>query len=150
MKTILITLLLGSSVIFGFGQYHHTPPRQVTESFQKEYPRSQPSHWSFSNNRWSVSFEDNDYNNGEMTAYFDGSGKHIENHIPYDYNDVPASVRNHARDSYGASDSYDYTRIDRYGEKPVYETQVRHKHHSKKTVYIDNDGHERDYHEYHY
>jgi hypothetical protein len=97
-----------------------------------------------------VSFEDNDYNNGETTAYFDASGRHIETHIPYDYNDVPASVRNHTRDHYGASDNYDYTRIDRYGEKPVYKTQIWHKNHSRKTIYIDNDGHEREYHEKYY
>jgi hypothetical protein len=150
MKTSLIALLLVFSVVFGFGQYHHTPPRPVTESFQKEYPRSTPSQWSHSNNGWSVTFEDNDYNNGETTAFFDGSGKHIETHIPYDNNDVPASVRNHARDSYGASDNYEYTRIDRYGEKPVYKTQVWHNNHSRKTVYMDNDGHERQYHEFHY
>ena len=150
MKKSFLTIVLGFSIVFGFSQYNHTPPMQVSESFQKEYPKSKPSQWSHSSNGWSASFEDNDHNNGEATAYFDASGKHVETHTPYDYNDVPASVKNHTRDSYGASDNYDYTRIDRYGEKPVYKTQVRHKNHSRKTIYIDNDGHEREYHEKHY
>jgi hypothetical protein len=149
MKRSLFTILLGLSAVFGFCQYSHTPPRAVTESFQKEYPQSKPSQWRHSNNGWSASFEDKDHNNGESTAYFNGSGKHLETHTVYDNNDVPASVRNHTRDSYGATDNYEYTRIDRNGEKPVYKTQVKHKSHGKKNIYIDNDGHERDYHENH-
>jgi hypothetical protein len=149
MKRGLITMVLGFSIVFGFSQHEHTPPRQVAESFQKEYPRSKPSQWSRSNDGWSVTFQDNDHNNGEATAYFDGSGKYVETHTPYDHNDVPVSVRNHARDSYGASDQYDYTRIDRRGEKAVYKTQVKSKKHNK-TIYMDNDGHEKEYHEKHY
>ena len=149
MKKSLFTLILGFSIVFGFSQHDHTPPRQVTESFQKEYPRSKPANWSQSGEEWSVSFQDVDHNNGEAKAYFDQSGKHIDTHVPYDQNDVPAPVRNHTHKSYGASNQYDYTRIDRYGEKPVYQTNVKHNK-KEKTVYMDNDGHERDYHDDHH
>ncbi|HEY2650110.1 MAG TPA: hypothetical protein VGI38_13010 [Puia sp.] len=149
MKKSLFSMILVLPVVFGFAQNDHKPPKQVSESFQREYPQSKPSKWSHSNEGWSVSFQDNDHNNGEATAYFDGSGKHLDTHIPYDQKDVPASVRNHTRDSYGASDQYDYTRIDRSGEKAVYKTQVKHKKHDK-TIYMDNNGHERDYQDKHY
>jgi len=142
-------MIFGFSVFFVFSQHDHTPPKQVSESFHREYPRSNPAKWSRSNDGWSVSFQDNDHNNGEATAYFDASGKYVETHIPYDKNDVPVSVRNHTRNSYGASDQYEYTRIDRSGEKAVYKTQVRHKK-QDKTIYMDNDGRERDYHDNHY
>jgi hypothetical protein len=146
MKKELFTTMFGLSVFFGFSQYDHNPPRQVTESFQKEYPRSKPSQWSQSDNGWSVSFQDNDHDNGEAKAYFDKSGKYLETHIPYDQNDVPVSVRNHTRDRYGASDEYEYTRIDRHGEKAVYKTEVKNKKHNR-TIYMDNDGHEKEYHD---
>jgi hypothetical protein len=149
MKKSLFTMILGFSVVFGFSQHDHTPPKQVSESFQREYPRSKPSQWTQSNDGWSVSFKDDDHNNGEARAYFDASGKHVDTHIPYDQNDVPVSVKNHARDSYGASDRNDYTRIDHNGEKSVYRTQVKYKKHDK-TIYMDHDGHERDYHDNHY
>jgi hypothetical protein len=149
MKKSLFSMILGLSVVFGFGQYNHKPPKEVSESFQREYPKSKPSKWSQSNEGWNVSFQDIDHNNGESTAYFDASGKHVDTHIPYDHHDVPVSVRNHTRDNYGASDQYDYTRIDRSGEKAVYKTQVKHQKHNK-TIYMDNDGHERNFHDEHY
>ena len=142
-------MVLAFSIVFGFSQHDHTPPKQVSESFQREYPRSKPSQWSRSNDSWSVSFTDRDHDNGEATAYFDASGKHVDTHIPYEKNDVPVSVRNHTHDSYGASDQYDYTRIDHSGEKAVYRTKVKHKK-QVKTIYMDSDGHERDYHDNHY
>lgn len=145
MKTILLSLIFGFSFVFGFSQHYNKPPKQVTESFYKEYPHSKPAKWNQSKDGWNVSFQDNDHNNGQATAYFDGSGKHLETQIPYEKNDVPASVRNHTQKSYGASDEYDYTRIERSGEKPVYKTEVKSKK-QHKTIYMDNDGHEKDYH----
>jgi hypothetical protein len=144
MKKSLFTILLGFGVVFGFTQNHHTPPKNVSQSFQKEYPQSKPSQWNQSNGGWSVSFKDNDHNNGEATAYFDASGKYEETHIPYDKQDVPSTVKNHVQSSYGASDKYDYTRIDNPDGKSVYKTQVKHKN-QNKTIYLDNDGHEKDY-----
>ncbi|MEJ0082378.1 MAG: hypothetical protein WDM78_15830 [Puia sp.] len=50
----------------------------MTESFYREYPRSKPAKWTQSKEGWSVSFQDNDNNNGEAMAYFDASGKHLK------------------------------------------------------------------------
>jgi len=124
------------------------PPKNVSQSFEREYPHSQPSQWTQSSVGWSVSFQDNDHNNGEAVAYFDGSGRHVDTHIPYDRHDVPATVRNHMHESYGGPDKYDYTRIDHAGEHDVYMTHYKHKK-QYKAVYMDNDGHERDYHDNH-
>jgi hypothetical protein len=149
MKRNLFTMLFGFVVVSGFSQHNNMPPKNVSQSFQKEYPQSQASQWSQSNAGWSVSFEDKDHNNGEATAYFDGSGRHVDTHIPYDKQDVPSPVKNHTQRSYGASDNYDYTRIDHSGEKTVYKTQVKHKN-QDKTIYMDNGGHEKDYQDKHY
>jgi hypothetical protein len=147
MKRSLFTVLFGLAVVVGFSQ-HNTPPGNVSQSFQKEYPKSQASQWSKSGTGWSVSFKDKDHNNGEATAYFDASGRQVETQIPYDKHDVPVPVKNHVQSSYGASDKYDYTRIDQSGEKTVYKTQVKNKN-QNKTIYMDNDGHEKNYQEKH-
>jgi hypothetical protein len=149
MKRSLITMILGFYVVFGYSQHNYTPPKNVSESFQKEYPKSKSSQWKQLNEGWSVSFQDKDHNNGEAMAYYETSGKHIDTHTPYDKNDVPLPVRNHAKNGYGSSDSYDYTRIDHSGEQTVYKTQVKHKNHDK-TIYMDNYGHEKDYQDKHY
>ncbi len=144
MKNILFTLLLAICSYYGFSQYNHRPPTNVSQSFQKEYPQSKPSEWSHSNRGWSVTFEDRDHNNGEATAYFDESGRHLETHIPYDDQDVPGPVKDHIRNSYRGADNYEYTRIDRPGEKGIYKTHFRHRK-KYKTVYVDYTGHERPY-----
>jgi hypothetical protein len=149
MKRSLFTILFGFGVVFGFSQHYNTPPKNVSQSFQKEYPHSQASQWDQSNDEWSVSFKDKDHDNGEATAYFDASGRHVDTHIPYDKHDVPSSVKNHVQHSYGGWDKYDYTRIDHAGEKSVYKTKVKHKNH-EKTIYMDNGGHEREYQDKHY
>ena len=141
-------MFFGFFVFIGFSQYNHTPPNGVSQSFQKEYPQSHPSYWSQSSVGWSVSFEDNDHNNGQVTAYYDESGRHVDTHIPYDRHDVPPTVRDHMSNSYGHSNNYEYTRIDHNGENNVYMTHYKHKKHYK-TVYMDNDGHERDYNDHH-
>jgi hypothetical protein len=149
MKRSLFTMLFGLGVVFGFSQQSNEPPRNVSQSFQKEYPQSHASQWNQSNTGWSVSFKDKDHNNGEATAYFDESGRHVDTHIPYDKHDVPSPVKKHMQHGYGTSDNYDYTRIDHYGEKTVYKTQFKHKN-REKTIYVDNDGHEKDYQDKHY
>jgi hypothetical protein len=148
MKRSLITLILGICVFLGFSQNEYNPPRNVTQSFQREYPQSQPSQWSHSSVGWSVTFEDRDHNNGEAVAHFDQSGRHVDTHIPYDEHDVPAPVRDHVRRSYTGAGDYEYTRIDRPGEQGVYMTHFKH-HKRYRTVYVDHSGHERDYRDHH-
>src|ERR1700676_3688075 len=106
MKRSLTTIMLGICVFFGFSQNGHTPPGNVSRSFQKEYPQSQPSQWNHSNAvGWSATFEDKDHNNGEATAYFDQKGRHVDTHTPYDNQDVPQPVRDHVKSSYAGSDN---------------------------------------------
>lgn len=149
MKKSLFTLLLGICCLYGFSQIGHNPPRNVSQSFQREYPQSNPSEWNHSSGGWSVNFEDKDHNNGETTAYFDQSGRHLETHIPYDDHDVPGPVKDHIRRNYSGADNYEFTRIDRPGEKAVYMTHFRHKK-KYRTVYVDYSGHEKAYKGRHY
>jgi len=149
MKRSLLTLILGLGVVAGFSQHYNTPPKNVSQSFHREYPKSHASEWSKSSSGWSVSFKDRDHDNGEATAYFNATGSYVETHIPYDKHDVPPPVKKHIQESYGSSDKYDYTRIDHYSGKTYYKTQVKHKNQSKN-IYMDNDGHEKDYHDKYY
>jgi hypothetical protein len=143
MKKSITTMFLGFCFVVGFSQNDHTPPRNISQSFSREYPQSRAAQWSRSNNEWSVSFEDNDHNNGEVTAHFDFTGRHIDTHIPYDNQDVPPTVTNHMRNQYGPSETYEYTRIDHKGEKPVYMSHYKNDR-GDKTIYMDNNGRERE------
>ena len=144
---IRLTLYLLFCVIFGFSQNNHLLPNNVSQSFQREYPKSSPSDWQQTNNGgWSVSFDDNDHDNGAVMAYYNKSGRHYDTHIPYDQQDVPSPVRNHMQKHYGSQGDYEYTRIDRSGEHSVYMTHYKHMN-NYKTVYINKEGHEKEYHD---
>jgi hypothetical protein len=153
MKRSILSLSAFFLVAFGFTQNRHTPPGSVSESFQREYPKSQPSQWQHSNQGWSATFDDRDHNNGEAIANFDASGRHIDTHIPYDQQDVPQPVRDHMQRSYGGSDPYEVTRIDRPRGNGLYMARYKHKN-KNKTIYFDQDGRERndykDNHHYEY
>jgi hypothetical protein len=146
MKKYLMTFLFGVVVSFGFPQSGHRPPKTVSESFQKEYPHSSPSRWTHSSTGWSVEFEDKDFDNGEVTARFDSRGRHLDTQIPYDDGDVPATVKDNLHKQYPGSDNYEYTRIDRAGDKPVYKARFKHKK-KYKTAYVDQQGERRSYHQ---
>ncbi len=141
-------MLFGLGVIFAFSQNGHNPPDNVRKSFQKEYPKSQPANWNQSKTGWSVDFEDKDHNNGEATAHFDASGSHVDTHVPYDNNDVPAPVIENVNSSYPGSDNQEYTRIDRPGESGVYQVNLS-QHGTPKTVYMDNKGEKKNYRDKH-
>jgi hypothetical protein len=145
MKKILMTFLFGVTMNFAFPQAGYHPPKAVSESFQKEYPHSSPSHWTHSATGWRVEFEDKDFDNGEVTANFDSRGKHLETQIPYDEGDVPAAVKDNLHKQYPGSDNYAYTRIDRPGNKPIYKATFRHKKKST-TTYVDQQGGKHNYH----
>lgn len=146
MKACL-TIFLFLCGIVGFSQMNHLPPDNITRSFQREYPKSQPTDWKKAHDGgWNVTFDDKDHDNGEAMAYYSKSGRRYDTHIPYDNKDVPSTVSNHMRKQYGGTSEYEYTRIDRPGEKTVYLTHYKHKN-NYKAVYINQDGHERDYHD---
>ena len=144
MKKSLITMLCMVSAFIAFSQNKNNPPKNVQESFQKEYPQSKSTAWVHSNTGWSVNFEDRDHNNGEVTANFDGNGKHLDTQIPFDNNDVPAPVKDNVRNNYPNSANYDVTRIDRSGENSVYQVNLKDKK-SNKTIYMDEKGQKKDY-----
>ncbi|HLX93044.1 MAG TPA: PepSY-like domain-containing protein [Puia sp.] len=144
-KNLKMTLLFCGLASFAFAQREYNPPTAVREAFQKEYPKSTPSHWTRSSAGWSVEFDDKDFDNGESTARFDSRGRHLETQIPYDEGDVPKEVKDHMKQHYPDADNYEYTRIDRPGEKPLYKAKFRHKK-AYSTTYVDDRGEQRDYH----
>lgn len=139
----------GMWMLITFAQSSHTPPRSVRESFQKEYPQSHPTRWSHTSNGWYADFDDRDHDNGEVTAHFDLNGKYFDTHVYFDNNDVPANVRDRVHSRYPDSENNEYTRIHRYDQSNVYEVKVRH-HHKSRIVYLDDRGHEVQYHDKHY
>ncbi|SRR5579871_697126 len=146
MKKFLMTFLIGVMVIPVFAQTSRHPPKAVSESFQKEYPHSSPSRWTHSAGGWSVEFEDRDFDNGDATAHFDSRGRHLDTQIPYDDGDVPVVVKDNLRKQYPGSDHYEYTRIDRRENEPVYKARFMHKK-KYRTVYLDQRGEHRNYHQ---
>jgi len=149
MKKRLITTLCGMWALIAFAQSNNTPPRHVRESFQKEYPQSQPTQWHHTNNGWNADFEDRDHNNGEVTAHFDVNGKYFDTHVLFENNDVPVTVRDRVHSQYPGSENNEYTRINRYDQSNVYQVKVRH-HNKYRTVYMNDRGHEVQYHDRHY
>jgi hypothetical protein len=149
MKKSLITGSIMLFALFAFSQNGYNPPGNVRNSFHKQFPQSQPSQWHHSGTVWSVQFDDIDHNDGEATARFDQSGRHLDTHVVYDNNDVPSPVVTNLNKRYPGSDDYQYTRINRHGQHDVYQVHMRH--HSKyKTVYVDRYGHQMEYHERNY
>src|ERR1022692_1859260 len=142
MKTCISTILFLLINHFAFSQVNH-PPKSVRESFQKTYPLSQPSHWDRTSGGWSVDFEDKDHDNGEATAHFSSTGRNIDTQVPYDNKDVPAPVVDNLHQKYNGSDNYAFTRIDRPGEKAVYQAQFTHQS-KHKTLYVDEKGNTKD------
>lgn len=145
MKNTLMIFLFGVIAAFAFAQSSYRPPKAVSESFLKEYPHSGSSHWSHTASGWSVEFEDRDHDDGEVTAHFDSRGRHIDTQIPYDEGDVPATVKDNLHKRYPGSGDYEYTRIDRAGEQPVYKARFKHQK-SYKTTYVDEHGEQKNYH----
>jgi hypothetical protein len=148
MKKILIAGVSLLLVKFSFSQDRHQPPSTVRESFQKEYPHSQPSQWNHSSAGWSVSFEDRDNDNGEVTAHFDTRGRHLDTHVRYDSHDVPNPVAKSINDRYPGAEGYRYTHIERQHAPDLYEVRFKHKGRNR-TTYLDENGREAHYNGWH-
>jgi hypothetical protein len=148
MKKAIITTLCGLWVLFVCAQNRYNPPKQVRESFSREYPQSQPTQWHHVNNTWSVDFDDRDHGNGEVTAHFDRTGSFLDTHIYYDNNDVPAPVRDRVHSRYPGSNNDEYTRIYRPGQGDIYQVHVRHKN-RYRTFYMNDKGEQRTYQDRH-
>src|SRR5580704_16593811 len=79
----------------------HHAPTAVRHAFQRDYPEAGDPQWNLTNGQWSADFTDHSqYDRGEMVAHYDRSGHHVDSHIPYDRNDVPAPVIEKTQRSY--------------------------------------------------
>jgi hypothetical protein len=139
MKHSLMTMIFFCAILTGFSQSGNEPPRNVRESFQKEYPHSQPSEWAHSSKGWTANFDDKDNNNGEAIAHFDRNGRHIDTYTRYDNNDVPNPVIKHLHSRYPVTDNYEISRIERRGHTDVFRAEVKHDGRSS-VLYIDEKG----------
>ncbi|MDP4217941.1 MAG: hypothetical protein Q8927_17190 [Bacteroidota bacterium] len=139
MKKLLIAGVSLLLTQFTFAQNRHEPPAPVRESFQKEYPHSQPNQWIRSSAGWSVSFEDRDNDNGFVTAHFDSRGRHMDTHVRYDNHDVPDHVVKTVQDRYPGAEGYRYVHIERPYAPDLYEIRFRHRG-RYRTTYLDENG----------
>jgi hypothetical protein len=149
-KAIFFTLILltVAGQLIAQSSRHHAPAA-VQQSFQKDYPEARNPQWSSTNGQWHASFTDHSQNDmGEMVAHYDQNGRHVDSHIPYDRNDVPAPVIERTHRRYRGGRDYNYTRIEHPGEQPLFQVslnlQGRH-----RTMYVDDNGQERKYNDHH-
>ncbi len=148
MKIICSILLLISGSV-AFSQSGPNPPKDVRESFHRDYPKSQAVEWNNDGKGYYVKFNDRDNDNGESVAYYRSDGVHIDTHTQYDNRDVPQPVVDHMHRNYSGADSYRVVRIDRYSGPDMYEVHYSHKKYRHK-IYVDEHGREHNYHDYHY
>jgi len=145
---IYLLLLIPGGLLFAQNSHQHAPD-QVQQSFHKDYPDAGNARWSQSNGQWHADFNDHSQaDNGEMVAHYDRYGHHVDTHIPYDRNDVPAPVVDHVQLKYRSAQQYRYTRIEHPNGNEFFQVKVN-LHGRAKTVYMDEQGHERHYEDHH-
>jgi len=146
MKKILLgsLILLAGSTMFAQSRDRQAPTR-VQKTFQHDYPDARDPHWNNTNGQWHADFNDGSrYDRGEMTAHYDQQGRHIDSHIPYDRNDVPAPVVNRTERRYPGARDYEYTRIERGNNRNFYRVKLRHQG-RYRTLYMDDNGRDKQY-----
>jgi hypothetical protein len=128
----------------------HRVPETVQQSFHRDYPDAANPRWSQSNGQWHADFTDRSADDrGEMVAHYDRDGRHIDSHIPYNREDVPASVMERAKKHYHGGHNYRFTRIERPGDNDAF-FQVRvNLNGRERTTYINESGRDREYHDRH-
>ena len=126
-------------------RYHH-PPEEVVQSFHKDYPNASKAHWVKTHGQWSANFNDEgEQGYGEMIAHYDGHGRHIGSYIPYDRKDVPQPVLDRVENKYHGGHSYEFTRVESDGDHGYFEVRMHYRG-KNKTIYLDEEGNEHDYH----
>jgi hypothetical protein len=147
MKKITIILsFLFPAFLFAQENYHHAP-EQVRSGFHRDFPAAGEARWSQSNGRWNASFNDQGPSaNGEMIARYDGSGRHVDSHIRYDRNDVPAPVVERAQSRYAGGRNYRFTRIEGSDGNGFFQVKVSHRGRNR-TAYMDEQGRDHSYNE---
>ncbi|HVS98185.1 MAG TPA: hypothetical protein VHE54_16935 [Puia sp.] len=149
MKNTLLAILLLATGEFALAQgRHQAPPTRVRQSFQRDFPGASDTRWSQSGNQWHANFTDRSpEDRGEMVAYYDGNGRHIDSHIPYAQQDVPQPVYSSARKRYH-DDRMEFTRVEHPTRGDYFEVRAR-VHGKIRTSYYDENGHERHYYNRH-
>ncbi len=146
-KTIIALMLLIPGGLLVAQNGRHRAPEKVQQTFQNEYPDAKRTNWSMSNGQWHADFKDRDH--GEMVAHYNRNGEHIDSHIPFDRQDVPAPVIEKVKSRYHDGRDFRYTKIERRGENNLYQVRVHH-HGRERIIYLDDHGEERKYTDRHY
>ena len=149
MKNTLLAVLFLATGGFAVAQSRHqTPPAQVRQSFQRDFPGANDARWSQSGNQWHANFNDrSSEDRGQMVAHYDGNGRHIDSHIPYATQDVPQPVYSSARNRYH-DDHMEFTRIEHPSRGDYFEVRG-HVRGRIRTTFYDERGHERRYEDRH-
>jgi len=141
-------VLVVSGQLFAQDMHQHVPGK-IQRSFQRDYPEARDAQWGSTNGQWHAYFEDHSrYDRGEMVAYYDQYGHHIDSHIRYDYNDVPSAVVERTHRNYPGGTDYTYTRIERPVGQPLFQVELNLQNKNKR-LYVDEYGHEQKYHDHH-
>jgi hypothetical protein len=128
---------------------HRQVPASVQRSFQRDYPESRDPQWSMVHGQWHANFNDHSrYDRGEMVAHYDRYGHHVDSHIRYDRNDVPAAVVDRTQRRYPGGRDYSYTRIEHPGGQPLFQISFNVGGRNR-TAYVDDNGRERRYNDHH-
>jgi hypothetical protein len=150
MKNTMLAfaILVVGSPLMAQDHYGHAPSR-VQQSFHKDYPAEKDARWSQSNGQWHADFNDHSrQDRGEMVAHYDHNGRHLDSHIPYDPNDVPAPVVERTRTRYQGAQDVRYTRIEHPGGNSLFQVQLNLGGRTR-TNYVDEHGRDRTYHDRH-
>jgi hypothetical protein len=149
-KTVFLIAVLALAKL-SMGQDHRDHeqvPAKVQQSFQRDYPQAASTRWSRNGEHWNADFTDRGPgDNGAMVSRYDHNGRHLDSHIPYDRNDVPASVRERMEKKYPGGREYRYTRIEPHGDQPLFQVRLNVGG-KQKTTYVDEQGRDREYHEH--
>jgi hypothetical protein len=147
MKKIFFSMLLLASSAAVFAQNDrrdrdHQAPQPIQRSFQKDYPDMTVTNWQRQNsNQWHGIYKDK--NNRDIDVYYDGKGKRLSSHQPWDRKDVPQVLDRRINTRYHTRD-YQVFRIERPNYKPLFQIKLEIGG-KNRVVYMDERGNERKY-----
>lgn len=152
MKKFIFSVILFSGTYVTFAQDNHDnnrdqrPPSNVQNRFRKDYPDAKETQWQQNNGQWNANFKDNRHD-GNVKTYYDKNGRRVDTHIPWQQSAIPVPVTKRVNTRYH-SDYSNTERIERPGQKPVYKLHVK-EHDKDRTIYMDENGHEKRYNDTH-
>lgn len=150
MKNTMLAfaILMAGSPLLAQDHNGHAPQR-VQQSFHRDYPEANDARWRQTNGQWHADFNDHSREDrGEMVAHYDRYGRHLDSHVRYDPNDVPAPVIERTRTRYHGAQDVRYTRIERPGATSLFQVQLNLGGRTR-TNYVDEHGRERTYNDRH-